>query len=144
MRCKNCCNLILYAKPVYYDTQKIIENLAYITKDIVVETLQIQGGEPFTHPQLDEIVLSCILNHNIRKIEIASNGTIFPSRKMLKILKEYEGKITLRLSKYECAKIRQNDVDMYLRKQGITVAHYNFMFDNGLWFDSGDIIQSYN
>ncbi len=144
LRCKNCCNLIPYVKPVSYDVQKVIENLTYITKDIVVETLQIQGGEPFSHLKLDEIILSCVLNHNIKKIEIASNGTIFPNDKVLEILREHKDRVLLRFSKYKCAESRQNDVSLYLQEKGIEVAYYDFMFGNGMWFDSGDINQSYN
>lgn len=144
LRCRNCCNLIPYAKPMSYDAQKVIAHLAYITKDIVVEKLQIQGGEPFTHPQLDEIILSCVQNLNIKKIEIASNGTVFPKEKTLEILREYKDKIVLRLSKYECVVSRQNDVNIYLQKAGIKAEYYDFMFNNGLWFDSGDINQNYN
>lgn len=144
LRCKNCCNLIPYVRPLSYDARKIINNLAYVTKDIVVETLQIQGGEPFTHPQIDEIILSCIQNPNIKRIEIASNETIFPNDKTLKIIKEYKDKILLRFSKYKCVESRQNDVDTYLQRAGVKATHYDFMFGNGLWFDSGDINQNYN
>ncbi len=144
LRCKNCCNLIPYAKPISYNVQNIMDNLAYVTKDVAVELLQIQGGEPFTHSQLDEIIVSCALNQNIKKVEIASNGTVFPNDRTLKILKEYEDKVVLRLSKYTCVESRQRDVDMYLQKQGVKAVHYDFMFGNGLWFDSGDISQNYN
>lgn len=144
LRCKNCCNLIPYVRPLSYDTQKIINNLAYVTKDIVVETLQIQGGEPFTHPQLDKIILDCVQNPNIKRIEVASNGTVFPHDSTLEILKKYKDRIMLRFSKYKCVESRQNDVSVYMLNAGVKVTHYDFMFGNGLWFDSGGIAQNYN
>lgn len=44
LRCRDCCNLIPYMPQISYDEEEIFENLDYITKEIKIDTLQIQGG----------------------------------------------------------------------------------------------------
>ncbi len=140
LKCKDCCNLIPYVNPVSYSTKKILDNLSYITKDIVVETLQIQGGEPFTHKEIDSIIEFCALNPNIHKIEIASNGTVFPNKRTIDVIKEYNDKIVLRFSDYICnRKKRQIIADRLKNDYNVSVQNYEFIYDTGEWFDLGDI-----
>ena len=140
LKCKNCCNLIPYVNPVSYSTKKILDNLSYITKDIVVETLQIQGGEPFTHREIDSIIEFCALNPNIHKIEIASNGTIIPNKRTIDVIKKYNEKIVLRFSDYVCDRKKRQILEDRLKNQyNVDVQKYEFMYNTGEWFDLGDI-----
>lgn len=144
LKCENCCNLIPHAEQVSYDFNCVLDNLEYITKNICIKTIQIQGGEPFTHPQLYEIIQACAINKNIESIEIASNGTVMPSSEVLQIIKQYKKKIVLRFSKYKCVENRQKEVTKMIEKNGVTVQSYDFIFGSGLWFDSGKIDQPFN
>lgn len=140
LKCKNCCNLIPYVNPVSYSTKKILDNLSYITKDIVVETLQIQGGEPFTHKEIDSIIEFCALNPNIHKIEIASNGTIIPNKRTIDVIKKYNEKIVLRFSDYVCDRKKRQIIEDRLKNQyNVDVQKYEFMYNTGEWFDLGDV-----
>lgn len=138
MKCKNYCNLIPYLRQKSYSVDKIISNLNYITEDMDIELLQIQGGEPFTHKEIDKIVEKCVINTHIHKIEIASNGTVMPSEKVVKIIKMYPDKIQLRFSRYKCTeKIRDNIEKKLSELYGLDVKEYDFIYENGEWFDLG-------
>ncbi len=140
LKCKDCCNLIPYVKQESYTFDEIVLNLEYVTKDIEIELLQIQGGEPFTHSKIDKIIEICALNPKIHRIEIASNGTIYPSEKAVKIIRRYEEKVSIRFSDYVCGKERRaNIIRMLKNEYGINVKEYEFMFDTGEWFDLGNI-----
>lgn len=43
LRCKDCCNLIPYVQQESYNVNEIIDNLNYVTKDVKINLLQIQG-----------------------------------------------------------------------------------------------------
>ena len=89
LKCRDCCNLIPYLEQKTYSVDSIINNINYITQDMEIELLQIQGGEPFTHKHISEIIEKCAMNNHIHKIEIASNGTILPNEDTIKVIKKY-------------------------------------------------------
>lgn len=111
LHCKDCCNLIPYLQQKSFDVDKIMDNLRYITKDITVEALQIQGGEPFTHKEIHKIIQGCAENKNINKIEIATNGTILPNKQTIDILKKYSEKVVVRFSDYECTQNKRTKIE---------------------------------
>lgn len=138
LKCKDCCNLIPYLRQRSYETNNVIENLNYITKEIEIELLQIQGGEPFTHKDLDKIILSCVNNEHIHRIEIASNGTIMLNEKIIELVKKYQDKVTVRFSDYMYGKKNRKSIEQKLLKNyGLKVEKYDFIYDTGEWFDLG-------
>lgn len=139
LHCRDCCNLIPYLQQRSFDVDKIMDNLRYITKDITVETLQIQGGEPFTHKEIHKIIQGCAENKNINKIEIATNGTILPNKQTIDILKKYSEKVVVRFSDYECTQKKRTKIENELIKESINVQNYEFMFSTGDWFDLGRV-----
>ncbi len=138
LHCKNCGNLIPYSVPESYEIDKIIENLNYITQSVTIEELQIQGGEPFTHKELDRIIVACAENHRIGKIEIATNGTIVPDDNLIAVLKKYKERICVRFSEYSCvnSEKRQAIINLLL-DNNINATIYQFIYGDGMWFDTG-------
>lgn len=139
LRCKNCANLVPYLEDTEYNVEKIISNMDYLTKDVFVQNIQIQGGEPFLYKELAYIAETCAKNEHIGHITIASNATIRPSEKMVDILSKYYKKIDVRYSAYECVdKIWRQQLIEDLCKRGVNAETYHFIFGNGKWYDSGD------
>ena len=139
LRCRDCCNLIPYMPQTSYDEEEIFKNLEYITKDIKIDTLQIQGGEPFTHKNIGKIIEYCANNTQISKIEIASNGTILPDDDTICILKKYSEKVCIRFSEYKCTENKRNLIVEKLKNKGIKAIEYDFVYGTGEWFDLGDL-----
>lgn len=139
LRCRDCCNLIPYMPQISYDEEEIFENLDYITKEIKIDTLQIQGGEPFTHKNIGKIIEYCANNTQISKIEIASNGTILPDDDTICILKKYSEKVCIRFSDYDCTESRRKTIIERLEKRGVKTIEYDFVYGTGEWFDLGDL-----
>ena len=139
LRCRHCANLVPYLEDTEYDIEKIISNMNYLTKDVVVQNIQIQGGEPFLYKELGHITEICAENEHIGHITIASNATIRPSGEIIGILSKYNEKIDVRYSAFECVdKIWRQQLIEDLRKRGVNAGTYNFIFGNGKWYDSGD------
>lgn len=145
LRCKNCGNLIPYVDQVSFDSAKILDNLAYICRQVKIEKMQIQGGEPFTHKDIARIIDACAQIDHIEKIEISTNGTILPNEETIRVLAKHADKVTVRFSVYGCVdeKSRQQKIDA-LKLNGVKVGSYQFMFATGEWFDSGDYWQERN
>lgn len=140
LRCKNCCNFVPYLESKIYSAEKIIDNICYITKDVKINLLQIQGGEPFMHPDISKIIDSCLYQPNIENIEVASNATIIPNKESIDVLSKHPGKVKVRLSNYKCVSNSfKKDLILYLKNGGVTVDTYDFRDGDGSWMDFGDI-----
>ena len=90
LRCRNCSNLIPdiqhKAVEIPFDMIKrdfdlLMSNFSYIY------CLQIHGGEPLLHSEIDKI-LAYVLTYKdkISIIKIVTNGTVMPSRKLLDVI----------------------------------------------------------
>lgn len=44
LKCRDCCNLIPYLTQKSYEVNDIVANIEYITENMDIEVLQIQGG----------------------------------------------------------------------------------------------------
>lgn len=90
LNCRNCCNLIPYLKARIFDAEKVLANIHYIASEISIELLQIQGGEPLTSHQLEQMITG-LNGLPIENIELASNGTLVPSAEVLTAMKNWGG-----------------------------------------------------
>lgn len=137
LRCKNCCNLIPYCNQHSYNAQDCIADLKKLTRVAKIQTFQIQGGEPFTHPDID-IFIDEIGKMNFDCIELATNGTVILNEKAIAALKRNPN-ITVRISNYKCnEKMRIKFIEQ-LEKERIKHSIYSFMYGDLNWFDSGDL-----
>jgi len=101
LRCKECSNLIqYYEKPYqikYTDIVKDIKRLCRLTEGI--GTLRILGGEPLLHKDLYKIIYYLSRESKIENIQIVTNGTLIPSYKVLKAMRN--NKVSVDISNYK-------------------------------------------
>lgn len=90
-----------YIKGIHYPKDECIrpvKRLAGIVEEI--GRITVQGGEPFLHPQFTEICYDICNIDNVKKICIATNGTIVPSEKFFLTLLPYRNRIHILVSDY--------------------------------------------
>lgn len=81
-------------KYVVYPYERIIEDIDIIMDSVdCVGTFSIIGGEPFTHPQLADIIEHCLTKDNVAIISITTNGICKMTEAMLKKMKSDRVKI---------------------------------------------------
>jgi len=99
LKCKDCHEMTPYAKPsrreytpkdVYFsDMKKVLESCKFVT------TLEFVGGEPFAHPELEDILRETIKYPNLGLIHIFSNGTVIPNNDVCRLLSNPRIAVTL-------------------------------------------------
>ncbi|MDR0531805.1 MAG: radical SAM protein [Oscillospiraceae bacterium] len=97
-----------------------------------IYTLNLTGGEPFLHPELDQIIRTCAESDQIGAVDLSTNGTIIPGAPVLTALRE--AKIVVRISRY--APILQPNVEQLkaiLKENGIRYLHEL----GDYWYDTG-------
>lgn len=93
LRCKKCAAYVPYIEnPSHRDLELIkrdIDGLFSVFDGVA--RFQIVGGEPMVYPQLDELLgyLGLKYAHKIDKLDVVTNGTIFPKENILKIMNMY-------------------------------------------------------
>jgi uncharacterized Fe-S cluster-containing radical SAM superfamily protein len=137
LTCRRCCNLVPFLPQRSYDMDEVIEDLRFLARHANIGYVQIQGGEPFTHHQLDKLIYA-VSSLNIDKKEIATNGSVTPSDAVLQALSDCPD-ITVRVSKYECATSQRIDLIKKLSDHNIKLYVYDFIYNLGSWFFSGGI-----
>jgi uncharacterized Fe-S cluster-containing radical SAM superfamily protein len=135
LRCKDCCNLIPYAKQKTYNPEKILEDLKKLVKTIKIKNVQIQGGEPFYYEDID-IIISGVIKLNIENIYIATNGTRLLNEKTIRVLQE-NPQVKIRVSNYTCTKQKREQLIKQLETYKISYDLYDYIYGDGLWFNSG-------
>lgn len=82
LRCKFCTEYIPYISDLtnHFDITLCKKAVLKLLDAIEgLESLMIQGGELFTHPQWADFVAWCIKEDRIKKITVLTNSTIIPS-----------------------------------------------------------------
>lgn len=137
LRCKLCCNLVPYLKQVSYDTDEILKDLDFVVKNSEIKKLQIQGGEPFTHPDIIKI-LDFVSKLKVKNIELATNGTVKLKDEVLDAIKR-NPKIKIRISDYDCTQKLRDTFCKTLDEKGIKYNLYDFVYHDNTWFSTGGI-----
>ncbi|MCR5421608.1 MAG: radical SAM protein [Lachnospiraceae bacterium] len=132
LKCKKCNNLIpSYKKPKHPDKEEILNDIDKLMGCVDgVVTVELIGGEPFCYPWLNEVLSKLLKINKIMEIEITTNGTIVPEKKIMQTLRD--SKITIRVSKYNEVNYNR-DVCEELLKQGVRYETFKDM----TWIDSG-------
>lgn len=134
LRCRDCNNLIPYClngklvekETVINSVNKICDAVDYCI------CMNITGGEPFLHQNLDEIIDAIVENDKILFVEIITNGTIIPPSKVLKSMKNQ--KVIVKISEYK-EYSKTDELKQVLNHEGI-----NFLVNDNLqWVASGGI-----
>lgn len=97
LRCKHCSVLAPYYR---HPIDEIYEDIiTYFSRfldciDSIAE-LQIGGGEPLMHKDLDKILSWCLQQNKIKEISIFTNSTIVPNDTLLEIFQNQKIKLLL-------------------------------------------------
>lgn len=99
LNCKDCADLIPAQKNCHYDYNLLIEDMDKVLSavDYIKEVLLI-GGEAFLYPHMEEVIAYCANSPKIGKIIITTNGTMIPSEKLMKQIKDEN--VIMRVSGY--------------------------------------------
>ncbi|MFA6184620.1 MAG: radical SAM protein [Candidatus Shapirobacteria bacterium] len=133
LKCKDCCNLIPYIKQKSFNIDFIIKDIKDLCKICRIEYLQIQGGELFTHPEIEKIIRT-IDKLDIPRIWITSNGTMTLKENVLVALKKVKHPdFRITLSQYKDIGERQQKFCDVLIKNKIACNKYYFSTKVGRW-----------
>lgn len=84
LNCKYCCHFSSIAKPEFYDVKKFekdIEILAHSMNGIRILYLNLMGGEPLLHPQVDKLMAITRKYFPDTKINLVTNAILLDSMK---------------------------------------------------------------
>jgi organic radical activating enzyme len=135
-RCKDCGNFAPFAPKdtLRYDMGTIIRDLDTIIKYARIELLQIQGGEPFLHPQLEELLVFVRKCRAISLCQIATNGTVLPQVSPQSLTGE---KFLVRISNYPVQRNASEQVEKWLIEHSIRMRIYHFQAKTDKWYYLG-------
>jgi len=119
LRCKECCHLIPYADPVFYEMDTVIADCSAFLDLCEIEFFSIVGGEPFCHPELYRLLDFFSGRHDVLDGKIVTNGTVMPDRRTINSLKNLKGKFEVR-------------IDLYPGKEEFTSRFYNSLLEEGI------------
>ena len=97
LRCKHCSVLApYYEKPTDESCKDIITFFSRFLNCIdSIAELQVGGGEPMMHKELDKILTWCLQQEKIKEISIFTNSTIIPNNALLEIFQNHKIKLLL-------------------------------------------------
>lgn len=134
LRCRDCNNLMpYYSRGSYILTETILQDVNRICDAVdFCICMNITGGEPFLHPELNQIINTIKANDKIAFVEIITNGTLLPSHEVIMSLKNE--KTIVKISNYH-GYSRISELTRLFKNEGI-----RFMVKENLrWIDSGGI-----
>lgn len=134
-RCRDCLNFAPYAMK---------ENKRYLLEDIKndiksamrffgkIDIFHIQGGEPFLYKELGELIqyVRQYYGHIVRKIVIATNGSMIPDDTLLKVIKDNH--VEIRISDYKNEHNNSVLIDKLIANH-IRYRVYKFADGTGAW-----------
>lgn len=100
LKCRDCCECVPYFKdPVFSECSTILSDCSKIAASCeFIRYIELVGGEPFLHPQFQQVLEGLLQIENVGYIKIFTNGTIVPKGGLLNILKD--PRIVLNVSNY--------------------------------------------
>lgn len=101
LRCKECAAAIPYLKDrVCSDTEMVIKDIEKLLSNVdEMICIEFIGGEPLLHPELDKLIHYACKNDKIRMVELTTNATILPDKKLVDELKD--DKVIIQISNYK-------------------------------------------
>ncbi|MDR1908139.1 MAG: hypothetical protein LBQ43_04760 [Holosporales bacterium] len=109
LKCKECSALIPYCTQPLNKTLNDILNDIDILLDVVdyIYVVQLLGGEPFLHGDLDVIIDKLSSSNKVAAINIVTNGTILPNKKVITAMQNK--KIRVQISGYPKTLVKNID-----------------------------------
>ena len=112
LNCRHCADLIPQRRVCIYKYEDFVSDMDKILKSVrkIKEVLLI-GGEVFLYRDLEKVIDYCIKHKQIEKIIITTNGTIFPTENLWRLIENK--RVVLRISGYDgtVAPKRENIVE---------------------------------
>ena len=128
LKCKNCDAYIPYhCHPKQFSYEEIIHSYNTILKVCgSIHAIDLLGGEPLLHPELDLIMKYLILDGRCERITIISNGTIIPNQKVIECLKNE--KCIFRISDYGKLSKKKDEIISLLEREQINYEITNYQY----------------
>lgn len=150
MRCNLKCQLCGVLVPHYdFRPQMTLEECSSTLSAIFqivdnVGKLQITGGEPLMHPQLDKILAECFkYEEQFKELWFFSNCAIPLRSAVLDVLKQHRSKVVVHCSDYGVRPEVASEILRMLDENEITYKYLKYYGDNQYfdgWVDNGDFV----
>lgn len=145
LRCKLCMVGVPYLNPApHYDVQEIFRNVSKILNVAHIEKLCITGGEPLLQEGLADF-LNLLLSRkdDFNKIEIITNGTLLPEKRIVDFCKQANEMVYFLISDYGSdISTRCRELIALLNEHRIKYLHRIYHGDDqhfGGWVDFNDM-----
>lgn len=134
LRCKDCSALI----PYFLAPQDIdfceFESLNRLLDAVdMISEVSVLGGEPLLHKNLSKILTVLLKSNKVGKVALYTNGTIFPQRELMEVLKH--PKVWVHISEYNNSKQKTKELEAILLNAGIQCYRRQYDF----WIDAGNL-----
>lgn len=100
LKCRDCCEHVPYFDyPVFSKYEDILSDCSKLAASSeFIRYIELIGGEPFLHPQFEQVLEGLLRIENVGYIKIFTNGTVVPKEELLEILRD--PRIVINLSNY--------------------------------------------
>jgi organic radical activating enzyme len=136
------CNMFMphFVSPNHRDVEIIKSDIdSFFNLTDYVSVFHLVGGEPFLHPQMEDIIRYILHNHidKIDKFIITTNGTILPKDSTLQLLKTND--VILSVSDYsdKLENIQRKIIKVIQTLKDWDINHY--VRNEIEWYDFGDL-----
>lgn len=147
LKCKLCCTFSpYYNPPKHFSAKRLCDTIdRYFAVVDSVGKFTISGGEPLLHQELAEVVeYASKYFDRVDTFEIITNGTMIPSEKLLSVLSEHPGKVSIMVDNYGEISPKVDEVAALFKKHNIDYRERNYTPENphcGGWVDFGNFTQ---
>lgn len=126
LRCRNCGVFVPEnASPITFSSERIVDDIRkYCSAFDFVHHIAIQGGEPFLHRQIKEILNGIASIPNLLFVDFVTNGTIVPKSNDLDAIAKIGGCVII--SDYGAASKKITQVATCCKKHNIFVDYYRY------------------
>ena len=127
LRCKECIMAMPFLKSsrhiscdeVILDIKTVLDAIGHF------DDLELFGGEPFLHPELDKIIAGLHNESRVNTICIATNGTLLPTPESIEAMKR-DSRILIRVSNYGSISKKCAELEELLNKNNVSYETKNF------------------
>lgn len=128
LNCEHCCAYVPYHKKVIVDSLDTVINSYKIIMEVCqhVETVELFGGEPLTHPKLADMIRYILRDNRCDKVYIITNGTINLSDELIEVMKD--PRIILRISDYGKLSCKKEKIEEICNREQITYEVTNYQY----------------
>lgn len=145
LKCKHCCEKIPYLKDkgftpveeIIKDVKKIAENSKFLN------FVELIGGEPFLHPQIERLITELLKIENIGYIKSFTNATVIPSDELCEIMKN--PRFMLHVSNYEKTATGKLLENIYKTREKLERLGVKYLFTKNFeWLDFSSFDENKN